>query len=84
MRLSEAILLGSMLGPQSFGLFVDSEATCAMGAAAAALGIGHYAPVIGPLSPPFEDGRNYQRWCKWCGFRQSCTLEQLFSRRRKP
>jgi len=27
----------------------------------------HYAPVIGPLLP---DG-SYQRWCKWCGFRQS-------------
>jgi hypothetical protein len=26
----------------------------------------HYAPVIGP----FEDGST-QRWCKWCGFRQS-------------
>jgi len=26
----------------------------------------HYAPFIGP----FEDGR-VQRWCKWCGFRQS-------------
>jgi hypothetical protein len=26
----------------------------------------HYAPVIGP----FDDGR-YQRWCKWCGFRES-------------
>lgn len=24
----------------------------------------HYAPIIGPL----EDGA-YQRWCKWCGFR---------------
>ena len=31
----------------------------------------HYAPVIGPLSPPSEDGRNYQRWCQWCGFRES-------------
>lgn len=30
----------------------------------------HYAPIIGPLSP---DG-TYQRWCKWCGFRQSFTI----------
>lgn len=27
----------------------------------------HHAPVIGPILP---DG-DYQRWCKWCGFRQS-------------
>lgn len=27
----------------------------------------HHAPVIGPISP---DG-DYQRWCTWCGFRQS-------------
>jgi len=26
----------------------------------------HYAPEIGPL----EDG-NTQRWCEWCGFRQT-------------
>lgn len=26
----------------------------------------HHAPVIGP----FEDGR-YQRWCTWCGFRET-------------
>ena len=26
----------------------------------------HHAPVIGP----FEDGM-YQRWCKWCGFREN-------------
>lgn len=26
----------------------------------------HYAPIIGP----FEDGST-QRWCKWCGFRES-------------
>lgn len=26
----------------------------------------HYAPEIGP----FEDGST-QRWCQWCGFRQS-------------
>lgn len=26
----------------------------------------HYARVIGP----FEDGK-YQRWCQWCGFRES-------------
>jgi len=41
----------------------------------------HYAPVIGPLSPPSEDGRNYQRWCRWCGFRQNLhpTPEQRIS-----
>lgn len=25
----------------------------------------HYAPIIGPIDP----GGVYQRWCKWCGFR---------------
>jgi hypothetical protein len=28
----------------------------------------HYAPIIGPLQP--GDGRDFQRWCQWCGFRQ--------------
>jgi hypothetical protein len=27
----------------------------------------HYAPVHGPIDP----GAEYQRWCKWCGLRQS-------------
>jgi hypothetical protein len=27
----------------------------------------HYAPLIGPILP---DG-TYQRWCKWCGFRET-------------
>lgn len=27
----------------------------------------HYAKIIGPIEP---DG-NYQRWCQWCGFRQT-------------
>lgn len=27
----------------------------------------HYAPIIGPLTPGWE----YQRWCQWCGFRES-------------
>jgi len=30
----------------------------------------HYAPVHGPR----EDGK-YQRWCQWCGFRQSYTYD---------
>jgi hypothetical protein len=40
MQLSEAIRLGSMLGPQSFGKYHDpkTHATCAAGAAALALG----------------------------------------------
>ena len=33
----------------------------------------HYAPVIGP----FEDGST-QRWCKWCGFRQSTPKPTAF------
>ena len=28
----------------------------------------HHAPVIGPMS---GGDRQYQRWCKWCGFRES-------------
>lgn len=36
----------------------------------------HYAPVIGPMSPPRNDGRDYQRWCKWCGFRQTFNCPQ--------
>jgi len=31
----------------------------------------HYAPVIGPLSPDMTS----QRWCKWCGFRQTTERE---------
>lgn len=30
----------------------------------------HYAPVHGP----FEDGR-YQRWCQWCGLRESYSYD---------
>lgn len=31
----------------------------------------HYAPVHGPSYP---DG-SYQRWCQWCGFRQSYSYD---------
>ena len=31
----------------------------------------HYAPVIGPLEP----GGDYQRWCQWCGLRQSYSYD---------
>lgn len=31
----------------------------------------HYAPVSGPLMPASPDGRDYQRWCQWCGFREN-------------
>jgi hypothetical protein len=27
----------------------------------------HYAPLIGPIHPTGE----YQRWCHWCGFRET-------------
>jgi hypothetical protein len=37
-RLSEAIRLGSMLKPQTFGVFSDDEGTCALGAANEARG----------------------------------------------
>ena len=30
----------------------------------------HHAPVYGP----FDDGR-YQRWCQWCGLRQSYNYD---------
>lgn len=40
MRLSEAILLGAMSSPQSFGDFMDKDGqTCALGAAALAMGV---------------------------------------------
>lgn len=38
MRLSEAIRLGAMLGPQNFGTYSDGDATCAIGAARSAGG----------------------------------------------
>ena len=31
----------------------------------------HHAPVIGPFIP---DG-GYQRWCHWCGFRESYRVD---------
>lgn len=41
MRLSEAIRLGSMLGPQAFHQYeTDDGATCALGAASVAVGNG--------------------------------------------
>ena len=31
----------------------------------------HHARILGPLQPPREDGRDYQRWCEWCGWREA-------------
>lgn len=34
----------------------------------------HYAPLIGPISAGDSRDRlhgGYQRWCQWCGFRES-------------
>ena len=28
----------------------------------------HHAPVIGPIC---DNQRPYERWCKWCGFRET-------------
>ena len=39
LKLSEAIRLGSMLHPQGFGKWWDGKGTCAIGAAARAIGI---------------------------------------------
>lgn len=39
MKLSEAISMGAMLGPQSFSAWQLGDATCAIGAAMAAVGI---------------------------------------------
>ena len=37
----------------------------------------HYAPFIGP----FEDGAT-QRWCKWCGFRESYLKNSVTTKER--
>lgn len=66
LRLSEAIRLGSMLGPQSFGtLFCEDGGSCALGAALRAIGsdISPHWKAIGPKLPlllaradhPFND-----------------------------
>lgn len=31
----------------------------------------HYAPVIGPIDGHPDGKDRYQRWCQWCGFRES-------------
>jgi hypothetical protein len=34
----------------------------------------HYAPVHGPIGEINEQYR-YQRWCQWCGLRQSYSYD---------
>lgn len=48
MRLSEAIRLGAMMRPQTFGALSDERGTCAMGAAyeAAGLKLSHDVNVV--------------------------------------
>jgi hypothetical protein len=53
MKLSEAIRLGAMLGPQAFGCLEYNGATCALGAAYKALGITK--PSEMNLGEPFEN-----------------------------
>lgn len=48
MRLSEAIRLGAMWGPQAFGQFRDGDATCAWGSAHAAVGVKQHAYIAVP------------------------------------
>ncbi len=43
MRLSEAIRLGAMFRPQSFGFFFDAGKSCALGAALEAVGVRYGA-----------------------------------------
>lgn len=45
MRLSEAIRLGATMKPQVFGLYKSERGTCAMGAAADAIGADEYYQV---------------------------------------
>lgn len=47
MKLSEAIRLGSMMKPQAFGVVIDGSGSCALMAAADAIGIGREYGVIG-------------------------------------
>ncbi len=43
LKLSEAMRLGAMMGPQAFRVFQEGDATCAMGAARKAAGLSTFS-----------------------------------------
>lgn len=71
MRLSEAIVLGSMMKPQAFGIMFDGERTCALGAAKDAIG-----NLEGPLSVSqiWPWALADKRMCPACGWVNRGTL----------
>lgn len=78
MKLSEAIQLGSMLRPQTFGPFADSCGTCAMGAALDAIGQKIFK--TGKVNEkrirkiwPWLTWRLKVKRCPWCGIRDDFT-----------
>lgn len=67
MKLSDAIRLGSMTGPQTFGRYETGDATCAVGAAYRAVGLRPIADTqkfraMFPLATAFNDAP-----CPVCG-----------------
>lgn len=64
MRLSEAIRLGAMLKPQAFGIYDDGVGTCALGAAAMAMG-RFYPDIV--FSQEFQVLIDRKR-CHECGY----------------
>lgn len=72
MKLSEAILLGSMLRPQAFGHMTDGVGTCAWGAAEEAMGtplndLRNSRGKIGALRPQWNWTADEQDQCPVCG-----------------
>src|SRR6266566_4660138 len=66
MRLSEAILLGSTIGPQAFGHFFLNDGTCAMGAAALAVG-GHAGETFLMFEQHWKWTEEIEAECPACG-----------------
>lgn len=69
MKLSEAIQLGSMLKPQTFGAWGDDDGTCAMGAALDAL--GQLKKTEGPRETRIK---RIWPWLKWAFTRKHCPF----------
>jgi hypothetical protein len=78
MRLSEAIRLGAMLGPQSFDKFYDhkTQATCALGAAAQAVNTFLGEPLNAEQRYPWSV-KIISAYCPKCGGKFKCAAEVI-------
>jgi hypothetical protein len=74
MTLSEAIRLGSMMKPQTFGIFYDGIGTCANGAARDACGA---LESFASLETYFPIAASIAKQCPICGERSDSCADNL-------